>query len=367
MVLSEILTRKIPFSEYKKYQYEDEGKVVWKNNGFDIQREITNNNLRPTIPRNIPEELINLIENCWDLKPEKRLQSFECVKVLEGILKNLGVNIIYKLEEEQETNKKTSNIRTNSNFLMKEEELTIQGCNCVTGFVQVEEEIWILEKDGSISCVDPVTLSVNTKFVAHKGVIEHITVVKHNKKVYVCTYSNSDMQLCVWKYLKKKPKKKKSLSLDKKIMFLSSVANLIIIVESSGEIKIMSNQLNKSEIGGKNKIQFNCSFSCFYIEQNPVIEVGETELPEESLSNSDCDTEESTSESNNLRVSNSIKSETSSEEDIFKNISEMDVEKLIGKYNLLNSNIDRIFIRLKKMGETIQKYNNSSQEYQTLM
>lgn len=77
IVLWELITRCMrgryerPFAEFKHIQYD-----------FQIIIQSAKENLRPTIPPNCPEVLINLIKMCWDPNPDLRPSSAQVLEVL---------------------------------------------------------------------------------------------------------------------------------------------------------------------------------------------------------------------------------------------------------------------------------------------
>ncbi|WVY99104.1 hypothetical protein V8G54_031255 [Vigna mungo] len=57
---------------------------------------LINKHLRPSIPRNCPSALANIIQKCWDPKPERRPEMREVMTMLEAIDTNKGSRMIRK-------------------------------------------------------------------------------------------------------------------------------------------------------------------------------------------------------------------------------------------------------------------------------
>jgi len=58
---------------------------------------VVTNDLRPTIPDNVPTNLAKLIRKCWDRDPTKRPSFIEIIKDLESFKFWLFNHIIYSI------------------------------------------------------------------------------------------------------------------------------------------------------------------------------------------------------------------------------------------------------------------------------
>lgn len=122
IVFYEILTRQIPFSEYtdlitttkKQLSCEqvNDSKLIEAivENGWIIEgsnaylqtfqtstfiEKITNENLRPTIPSDIPNSIKDLIQRCWRHEPDQRPSIGQIVEVLTEMYENDSYDCIY--------------------------------------------------------------------------------------------------------------------------------------------------------------------------------------------------------------------------------------------------------------------------------
>ncbi|WOK95631.1 serine/threonine-protein kinase HT1 [Canna indica] len=60
----------------------------------EVSSAVVRQNLRPQIPRCCPSSLANIMKKCWDGNPNKRLEMFEVVKLLEAIDTSRGGGMI---------------------------------------------------------------------------------------------------------------------------------------------------------------------------------------------------------------------------------------------------------------------------------
>lgn len=84
MVLWEIVTCNVPFEEYENHpKFSIQGKLKLQ----DLKRAIIDDHLRPSIPSDIPSEISNLIQQCWNHDIDKR-PTCESILLLLGKLCN---------------------------------------------------------------------------------------------------------------------------------------------------------------------------------------------------------------------------------------------------------------------------------------
>lgn len=53
--------------------------------GHEVSQEVLTNHLRPTIPKNTPEQFAKLMKLCWEPVPSKRPNFKEIIKQLEAM------------------------------------------------------------------------------------------------------------------------------------------------------------------------------------------------------------------------------------------------------------------------------------------
>jgi len=191
IVMWEVVTRDAPFFEYEKEIRE-----------MQIKHKIIHENLRPTIPSECPQELADLIRECWKTNPKERPTFETSTRILSKIMRKMfpsdrsaaadfkdsaSPNIRHlpmQLSSQHPLNiDPAEKLQRSWNSLsaiqsLQTIHLPLEKASGVYAILQVGTKIWTGHSDGHIIIWDAMTRTMLDRFCAHEDRVQALILVE---------------------------------------------------------------------------------------------------------------------------------------------------------------------------------------------